>query len=101
MTELPKDSGKKEPSELSDIRVRRDSPITGARDAFLELRDALCRQLLATWENPDDLADRSRVRLYVHDRLDGLLEERVIVLNRGEKRQLLEAIVAELSGSRS
>jgi hypothetical protein len=40
------------------------------------------------------------LRPYVHDRLDVLLEERGIVLNRGEKRQLLEAIVADLLDSR-
>ena len=48
-----------------------------------------------------DVADRAQIRPFVHDRLDGLLDERGIVLNRGEKRQLLEAIVAELSGSQS
>ncbi len=48
-----------------------------------------------------DAADRAQIRPFVHDRLDALLDERAIVLNRGEKRQLLEAIVAELSGSAS
>lgn len=84
--------------DLAEIRVRRDSPATGARDAFLDLKNQLCAQLLATRDPDMDLTERTVVRAFVHERLDGLLEERAIVLNRSEKRQLLEAIVAELSG---
>ena len=90
---------KKAEWELSEIRVRRDSPTVGARDAFLDLKNRLCRQLLAMRDPALDVADRAQIRPFVHDRLDALLDERAIVLNRGEKRQLLEAIVAELSGS--
>lgn len=93
--------GRKEPADLSELRVRRDSPAPGTRDAFLELKDSICRQLRLRADLAPLLADRSPIRPYVHDRLDALLEERGIVLNRGEKRQLLEAIVAELSGSPS
>jgi len=86
-------------ADLTEIRVRRDSPVVGARDAFLELRNVLCAQLLAMKDPALDVSDRARIRPFVHERLDALLEERAIVLNRSEKRQLLEAIVAELSGS--
>lgn len=87
-------------NDLSDIRVRRDSPSLGARDAFLELKNNLCDQILRQMDPIIDLSQRSQVRPYVHDRLDALLEEREIVLNRIEKRQLLEAIVADLINSR-
>jgi hypothetical protein len=92
---------KKTEWELSEIRVRRDSPTVGARDAFLDLKNQLCRQLLSRRDPALDLTNRTQIRPFVHDSLDGLLDERGIVLNRGEKRQLLEAIVAELSGSPS
>lgn len=82
--------------DLRELRVRRDSPVFGARDAFLELKNALCDQILGQLEPGIDLSQRAQVRPYVHDRLDALLEEREIILNRSEKRQLLEAIVADL-----
>lgn len=95
------DNGKKAEQELSEIRVRRDSPAVGARDAFTELKNQLCRQLLAQRDPALDVSDRAAIRPFVHDRLGELLAERGIVLNRSEKRQLLEAVVAELSNSQS
>jgi hypothetical protein len=89
----------KESDDLRDMRVRRDSPVVGTRDAFLELRNQLRRQLVSQLEPGVDTTQRAQIRPYVHERLDGMLEERGIVLNRGEKRQLLEAIVADLTGS--
>jgi hypothetical protein len=86
--------------DLREIRVRRDSPAPGSRDAFLDLKNQLAAQILTHLEPRVDAGQRAQIRPYVHDRLDGLLEERGIVLNRGEKRQLLEAIVAELTNSR-
>lgn len=91
------DNDKKPESKLSEIRVRRDSPAVGARDAFLELKNQLCRHILALRDPALNVGDRAQIRPFVHDRLDVLLDEHRIVLNRGEKRQLLEAIVAELS----
>jgi hypothetical protein len=87
------------PDDLSEIRVRRHSPLMGARDAFLDLKNELCDQIRGQLPPGADLPQRSQVRPFVHDRLDALLEERGIVLNRGEKRQLLEAIVADLTDS--
>ena len=86
--------------DLREIRVRRDSPAPGSRDAFLDLKKQLGAQILANLEPGIDAGQRSQIRPYVHDRLDALLGERGIVLNRGEKRQLLEAIVADLLDSR-
>lgn len=86
--------------DLREIRVRRDSPSPGTRDAFLELKNTLCDQILKQVEPNIDLSQRSQARPFVHDRLDGLLEEHGIVLNRSEKRQLLEAIVADLINTR-
>lgn len=83
--------------DLQQIRVRRDSPTVGARDAFLDLKNNLTAHIIEHLEPGIDLTQRSQIRPYVHDRLDGLLDERGIVLNRSEKRQLLEAIVADLT----
>lgn len=92
---------KEDTSDLRDIRVRRDSPVAGTRDAFLELKNKLCDQLLRQWDPEVNITDKSRIRPFVHDQLDGLLEQRGIILNRSEKRQLLEAIVTDLANSRS
>ncbi|MBP6016727.1 MAG: hypothetical protein KA586_08405 [Candidatus Promineofilum sp.] len=82
--------------DLRELRVRRDSPSPGARDAFLELKNRLYAQILLQIGPELDLSQRSQVRPYVHDRLDELLETHGVVLNRSEKRQLLEALVADL-----
>lgn len=83
--------------DLHEIRVRRDSPVVGARDAFLDLKNVLTTHIIGHLEPGIDKTQRSQIRPYVHDQLDGLLDERGIVLNRSEKRQLLEAIVADLT----
>lgn len=87
--------------DLRELRVRRDSPALGTRDAFLELKNALCQHILSSLDPDIDPAQKEQLRPYVHDRLNTLLEERGIVLNRNEKRQLLEAIVTDLMNSRS
>lgn len=91
--------GVTDPNELREIRVRRDSPVQGARDAFLELKNRLCSQIRSEIEDGSDLWHPSRLRPYVHDRLSALLEQQGIIVNRSEKRQLLEAIVADLINS--
>jgi hypothetical protein len=48
-----------------------------------------------------DLSERSQTRPFVHDCLNDLLEKRGIVLNRNEKRQLLDELVADLMQNRS
>lgn len=100
---IDNDNGRRaiDANDLREIRVRRDSPSLGTRDAFLELKHKLGDQILRQMDPIIDRSQRSQVRPYVHDRLDALLEERGIVLNRSEKRQLLEAIVADLINSRA
>lgn len=87
--------------DLRELRVRRDSPAPGSRDAFIDLKNQLAAHILVHLEPGIDVGQRSQIRPYVHDRLDDLLEARGIVLNRGEKRQLLEAIVADLINSQT
>lgn len=84
--------------DLADIRVQRTSPSVGSRDAFIQLKTRLCAEILATLDPSLQLDDKTQVRRYVHERLDALLVEFDLVLNRSEKRQVLEAIVEELAG---
>lgn len=99
MTAKSNKDGAVDPDVLREIRVRRDSPVQGTRDAFLELRNKFYGQILQEMEPDSDLSQPSQLRPYVHDRLDVLLQEEGIVVNRSEKRQLLEAIVADLINS--
>jgi hypothetical protein len=88
-----------DPNDLHEMRVRRDSPLSGSRDAFLELRREISKQIQAQLHPDVDRSQRSQIRPFVHDRLDVMLEERGIVLNRSEKRQLLEAIVTDITSA--
>ncbi len=88
-----------DPDDLHEMRVRRDSPLSVSRDAFRELRQQISEQLQAQLPPNIDRSQRSRIRPFVHDRLDVMLGERGIVLNRSEKRQLMEAIVADIASA--
>lgn len=90
-----------EPTDLQAMRVRRDSPNIGSRDVFLEMKRQLQAEMTAYADPGLDLADRRQVRRYVHECLDDLLTQKGIVLNKDEKRLLLDAIVADLIDQRS
>ncbi len=77
--------------------MRRDSPSPGTRDAFKELTDRLCTEIVEQMNGEIDVVDKTQLRAFVHDRLDILLRELGIAVNRNEKRLLLDAIVTELS----
>jgi len=85
--------------ELHEIRLRRDSPVQGARDAFLELRRKLFGQVRDEIEPDGGDYHPSRLRSLVHDHLDALLDEQGIVVNRTERRQLLDALITDLVNS--
>ena len=93
------DTGK--PSEhltLQELRVRRASPIPGARDAYNELKRRLLQRLMADLGDQLNQKNKITARTLLQDRLDLLLAEENIILKRHEKRQLTEDIVAELLG---
>lgn len=86
-----------EPADLQDLRLRRDSPSPGSRDAFKELTQHLCTEIAGQMGSEVDVGDKTQLRAFVHDQLDLLLKELGIAVNRNEKRLLLDAIVTELS----
>lgn len=88
-------------ADMSEMRVRRDSPAPGARDAFASLKNLLSAQIVDTLDPELDLSDAAMVRPYVQHHINVLLERSGTVLNRSEKRQLVEAIVADLSQNQS
>lgn len=83
--------------DLEELRMRRDSPSPGSRDAFVELIARLCATIENDMDIEIDASDKSQLRPYVHNRLDIMLRELGVAVNRHEKRLLLDAIVTELT----
>ena len=87
-----------EPSKLQELRVKRASPTTGSRDAYVELKNRVQRQLIAELDPGMDITQTGQVREQIQVMFETLLAEESIVLTRNEKRRLFEAIVAEILG---
>lgn len=88
-----------DPARLHELRVRRDSPTVGSRDAFQDLKLRLQQAIAVDLDPSLDVSNSAQLRPYVHERLNRLLAEQALILNRAEKRQMLEAIVNGLSPS--
>lgn len=93
-TSGPKRDG--ESSDLQELRVRRESPAAGSRDAFLTLKRRLCDDISAQFGPELPAADRAEARTLIQEKFDMLLADMGVVLNRTEKRRLFEDVVAEL-----
>jgi hypothetical protein len=91
------EEGSENTADLSEMRVRRGSPTPGARDAFVSLKNSLSGKIIDSLDPELDLSDAAKVRPYVQHQIDVLLERSGTILNRSEKRQLVEAIVADLN----
>ncbi len=85
-----------EHASLQELRVRRASPIPGARDAYDELINHLLH-LLSDDLNQDVLQqDISASRIAIQAKIETLLAQKKIILKRHEKRQLIRDIIPEL-----
>ncbi len=90
-----------EQSRLQELRMRRGSPAAG-RDAFTTLVSRLQEQFVAELDQELDLSDPAFARAAIQEKLEIILTNEKLVLNRNEKRQVVEAILRELnSGSKS
>jgi len=85
-----------EPSRLQELRVRRDSPTAG-RDAFVMLVSQLQQQLVAELGHQLDLSDPAQARATIQEKLEKILAGEKLLLNRNEKRQVVEAILRDLT----
>jgi hypothetical protein len=85
-----------EPSRLQELRVRRDSPAAG-RDAFVMLVSQLQQHLVAELGQQLDVSDPVQARATIQERLDKILAGEKLILNRNEKRQVVEAILRDLT----
>lgn len=97
-------AGRQDQSELSrlqELRMRRGSPAAG-RDAFTTLVSRLQEQFVAELDQELDLSNPASARAAIQEKLEIILANERLVLNRNEKRQVVEAILRELNtGSNS
>lgn len=91
-------SSKKGTSKLQELRVKRASPSTGSRDAFVDLKNRIQQKLIAELDPSIDITQTSEVRTTIQEMFETMLVDEQIVLSRNEKRVLFEQIVAEILG---
>ncbi|MFW6068378.1 MAG: CpaF family protein [Chloroflexota bacterium] len=92
------ESSKKGTSKLQELRVKRASPSTGSRDAFVDLKNRIQQKLIAELDPGIDITQTSEVRTTIQEMFETMLVDEQIVLSRNEKRVLFEQIVAEILG---
>lgn len=87
-----------QPSKLQELRVKRASPGTGARDAYSDLKNRIQQKLIAELDPSMDITRTSEVKATIQEMFETMLVEERIVLTSNEKRKLFEQIVAEILG---
>ena len=87
-----------EPSKLQELRVKRASPATGSRDAYIDLKNRVQQRLIAELDPTMDITKTAEVRATINEMFEAMLAEESIVLTRNEKKRLFESITAEILG---
>jgi pilus assembly protein CpaF len=85
-------------SGLQELRVKRASPATGSRDAYVDLKNRIQQRLISELDPSMDITQTAQVRATIEEMYEAMLAEESIVLTRKEKRRLFESIVAEILG---
>lgn len=96
--ERNKEPSQSEQSRLQELRVKRASPATGSRDAYVDLKNRIQQRLIAELDPTMDITQTAKVRTTIEEMFEAMLAEESIVLTRKEKQRLFESIVAEILG---
>jgi pilus assembly protein CpaF len=83
---------------LQELRVKRASPATGSRDAYIDLKNRVQQRLIAELDPTMDITKTAEVRATINEMFEAMLAEESIVLTRNERKRLFEAITAEILG---
>jgi pilus assembly protein CpaF len=86
------------PSRLQEMRIKRQAPVAGSRDAYLDLKGRIQHKLIAELDPSMDVTQTGEVRSTIEEMFETILMEENIVLSRNERRRLFEQIVAEILG---
>ncbi len=85
-------------SVLQEMRVKRQAPMAGSRDAYRDLKRRIQEKLIAELDPAMDITQTGEVRATIEEMFETILMEENIVLSRSERRRLFEQIVAEILG---
>lgn len=85
-------------SVLQEMRVKRQAPVAGSRDAYRDLKGRIQEKLIAELDPAMDITQTGEVRATIEEMFETILMEENIVLSRSERRRLFEQIVAEILG---
>ncbi len=85
-------------SVLQEMRVKRQAPVAGSRDAYRDLKRRIQEKLIAELDPAMDITQTGEVRATIEEMFETILMEENIVLSRSERRRLFEQIVAEILG---
>ncbi|MCK4831366.1 MAG: CpaF family protein [Anaerolineales bacterium] len=80
------------------MRVKRQAPVAGSRDAYRDLKRRIQEKLIAELDPAMDITQTGEVRATIEEMFETILMEENIVLSRSERRRLFEQIVAEILG---
>ena len=94
----PAPAEKRPSSRLQEMRVKRQAPAAGSRDAYLDLKGRVQNKLIAELDPTMDVTQTGEIRATIEDLFETILMDENIVLSRNERRRLFEQIVAEILG---
>ena len=96
--EKPQKNTQQAQSKLQDLRVKRASPSTTKRDAYVDLKSNIQQRLIAELDPSIDVTNTEKVRGEIQQLFETMLAEDQIILTKTEKKKLFDQIVAEILG---
>ena len=90
-----------EVEKLNEMRLKRASPKPDGRNAYEQLMIFVTERLSAFIESEQEGIDETNLRPMLLDKFNEMLVEERIVLNRSERRKLIEDVLSEVLGPES
>ena len=101
----PLGGGENESSKLAAMQQRRQALVeqrgasTGKNNNYLDLKTRVQNKLLSELDHQSvDVSRKTEVRAHIEELFNAILADESIVISRGERLNLFEAIVAEILG---
>lgn len=88
-------------AQLNEMRLKRASPKPDGRNAYEQLKVLVIERLSALIDAEPGSLDNAELRLFLLEKYGELLLEERIILNRSERRKLIEDVLSEVLGSDS
>ena len=88
-------------AQLNEMRLKRASPKPDGRNAYEQLKVLVVERLSTFLESERDSLDDTEARSFLLEKFGELLFEERLILNRSERRKLIEDVLSEVLGSDS